>query len=327
VIRLYLLASVPGGPSGPFYDVFRKGSGLWRLFSTSAEENSLVSDTWIEERAEEWGTGSPLYIARVLGQFPEEDEGVLYRLSDIEAAVDRVLDTEGEYTAFGVDVARFGADASALAVWTGKELVSVETRRQLDTMAVAAWVASEINRSKPKMVAVDEIGLGSGVVDRLRMLGHYNVMGVNVGSAAHKKGLYFNRRAEIAWRFREALEKGEVSLPDDERLVAELSSMRFEYTARGQIKLEEKSVQLSGAGTLLHYRRGRAPESVTARLWATRVAPGRRSERAVAAVVNTSSTRTRCASSSSARPAADTRNAPATLAARSRGARRAWRRV
>ena len=32
--RLYVLASVPGGPSGPFYDVCRRASGLWKVFHT-----------------------------------------------------------------------------------------------------------------------------------------------------------------------------------------------------------------------------------------------------------------------------------------------------
>ena len=104
--RLYLLASVPGGPSGPFYDTFRKASPLWKLFHTSAEESTLVSPAWITERAEEWGEGSPLFIARVRGDFPVEDEGVLLKLSDLEAAVELELDTEGRAVAFGVDPER-----------------------------------------------------------------------------------------------------------------------------------------------------------------------------------------------------------------------------
>lgn len=239
--RLYLLASVPGGPSGPFYDTFRKGGKLWRLFHTSAEESSLVSPAWVVERAQEWGESSPLYVARVRGDFPEEEEGTLFRLSDLESAAGRELD-QGDKAAlgFGVDVARFGADASALAVWRGRELRRVEVRRGLDTMAVASWIASEINREKPSRVLVDEIGIGSGVLDRLRQLGHRKVKGVNVGSRATRPDLFANRRAELFWRLREAVEKEDVSLPDDPALIAELSALRFQYTSRGQIKLEEK---------------------------------------------------------------------------------------
>lgn len=239
--RLYVLASVPGGPSGPFYDAHR--SGVWRSFHTAAEESSLVSDSWIEERREEWGAGSPFYEARVLGQFPEEDEGTLFRLSDLEAAIDRDLDREEEDApglSFGVDPARHGADRSALAAWRGKELLGVETRQGMNTVEVASWIASEINRRGPERVVVDEIGIGAGVLDRLDQLGH-RVEGLNVGASADRPGLYANKRAEIFWRLRKALEEGEVSLPDSEPLLAELSAFRFDYTGKGKIELEAKA--------------------------------------------------------------------------------------
>ena len=238
--RLYVLASVPGGPSGPFYDTFRKGSRLWRSFHTSAVDSGLVSSRWIEEREEEWGRGSPLFISRVEGNFPEEDDGTLFRLSDLEAAVECELEQDDEPSLrFGVDVARFGSDSSALAIWKGPELLTVETRRALDTMETASWVAAEINRQKPARVAVDEIGVGSGVVDRLRQLGH-RVEAVNVGASAERSDLFANTRSEIFWRLREALEKGEVRLPRDDDLIAELAAFRFTYTANGKIALEPK---------------------------------------------------------------------------------------
>jgi len=240
--RLYVLASVPGGPSGPFYDSFR--SGVWATFHTSAKDSSLVSDAWTEERREEWGEHSPLYVARVLGEFPEEDEGTLFRLSDLEAAVERVLEVQEDESPalyFGVDPARHGSDRSALAVWKGNELLSVDTRQGWDTMKVASWIASEANRRKPARVVVDEIGIGAGVLDRLRQLDVTGVKGINVGASAEKGDLYANKRSEMLWRLREGLERGTVSLPDSEALLAELSAFRFSYTSAGKIALEKKS--------------------------------------------------------------------------------------
>lgn len=240
--RLYVLASVPGGSSGAFYDAFR--SGVWTTFATSAHESELVAESWIEERMEEWGEGSPLYVTRVEGEFPDEDEGTLFRLSDLEAAVERTREPpeEGEpepAVTLGVDPARFGGDRSALAVWRGCELERVEARQGLDTMEVAAWVASEINRREPAAVRVDEIGIGAGVVDRLRQMGHH-VEAVNVGSRADRPELHANVRAAIFWRLREALERGDVVLADDEKLLAELSALRYGFTSRGMIQLEAK---------------------------------------------------------------------------------------
>ena len=249
--RLYVLASVPGGPSGPFFDVFRKGGKLWRTLHTSAAGSSLVSPTWVEERREEWGEGSPLFQARVLGDFPEEAEGTLFRLSDLEAAVGRVLELPRDQpssVSLGLDVARFGGDRSALAVWEGYELVEILTRRGLDTMETAAWAASEVNRRHPYQVLVDEIGVGSGVLDRLLQMGHTNALGVNVSRRASAPDLFINERAERYWRLREALERGEVCLPEDEGLIAELSSVRFQYDTKGRIQIEKKDAQKKRVG-------------------------------------------------------------------------------
>ena len=123
--RLYFMVSVPGPTSGPFYDTFRKGSGLWKLHHTSCVNAGAVSQEWVEERKREWGEFSPVYQARVLGEFPEDEEGQLLRLSDLEAAQERVIEPPDEESLdravwtrrLGVDVARFGTDKSAVAMW------------------------------------------------------------------------------------------------------------------------------------------------------------------------------------------------------------------
>ena len=115
------------------------------------------------------------------------------------------------------------------------------TRRSLDTMAVASWIASEINRNSPDKVRIDEIGIGSGVVDRLKQMGHY-VDAVNVARKADKPELYQNERSATFWRLREALERGEISLPNDEALLAELSALRYPYDPKRRIVIEKKEI-------------------------------------------------------------------------------------
>lgn len=237
--RLYFLASTPGGPSGAFYSAFR--SGVWRTFATSAEDSELVSRRWIRERRAEWGPGSPLYVARVLGEFPEQGEGTLFRLSDLERAVERETGEEDPAVVLGVDPARYGGDRSAVAVWRGRRLLGVQTRQGLSTMEVAAWASTIANRRRAVRIVVDEIGIGSGVLDRLRQMGHDEAVGVNVGSSSDRPKLHANKRAELAWNLREALERGDVSLPNDETLLSELSAFRYEYSQRGRVKLEAKT--------------------------------------------------------------------------------------
>ena len=236
-----LVTSTPGAPTGIFHRIFSSARDDWCLHHLPASDSSLVSKAWVETRRREWGEQSPLFRARVMGEFPDDEEGSLFRLSDLEAAVDRKLDDEDESNGltFGVDPARFGPDKTALAIWNGNELLEILTRQGMDLMETASWIASEINRRRPDRVRIDGIGLGAGLVDRLRQMDH-TVEDVNVSERAHDADLYVNQRAEIAWKFREALERGAVSLPNDDALIAELSAFQYDYDSKARIKLERK---------------------------------------------------------------------------------------
>ena len=90
-----------------------------------------------------------------------------------------------------------------------------------------------------KSLAVDVGGPGGGVVDRLRELGH-DVEAVHFGGGATDPQRFRNWRAEAFWMLREAMERGEVSLPDDDDLRSDLSSLRYMFTQDGRIQIESK---------------------------------------------------------------------------------------
>jgi hypothetical protein len=45
----------------------------------------------VQERRKTWGEDNPLFRARVLGEFPEQADDTLIKLSDIEAAANGEL--------------------------------------------------------------------------------------------------------------------------------------------------------------------------------------------------------------------------------------------
>ena len=147
----------------------------------------------------------------------------------------------------GVDVARFGADKTAICVRVGDRVLAIECHWREDTMQSAGRVADAIRRWRPKDVFVDETGVGGGVVDRLKELGYRNVRGVNVGSRARRPDRYANLRAELYDAVRMKLVKGELALPDDQELVGQLASVRYTFTSAGQMQIESKD-SLSGRG-------------------------------------------------------------------------------
>lgn len=277
--RLVLL-STAGPAQGYFYDAFSKRADLWRLHRTPSTESPFASGYADRMREETLGEEDPVYRMRVLAEFQEDVEGALIPLSLIHGAVGRELPppAAGEpepSVVFGVDVARFGEDRTVLAVARGGQVLELRAWRGLDTMRTAERIASEINARSPVRVAVDEIGLGAGVVDRLRQLGHH-VEAVNVsagpegGRAYSGTSLHLNLRSEIGWRVRELFERGRVSLPDDAALVSELAALRYTYDARARIMLEPKAEAKK--------RLGRSPDladAVLLALWAGGTAGGR----------------------------------------------------
>jgi phage terminase large subunit len=143
----------------------------------------------------------------------------------------------------GVDVARFGKDETVISVRRGRDAASEPWiyLRNMDTMQVAARVAAEMDRLGPDAVFVDVGGVGAGVVDRLRMMGRSifavdssNSSDGNASVTAH------NKRAEMWQRMKDWLAQGQVSIPKDPKLEAQLTSIEYKYDTNNAIQLERK---------------------------------------------------------------------------------------
>ena len=251
---LLLLIGNPTTMTGAFRRAFHEERQIYRNITISALDSpnvqagrvvipGLTTARWIEERREIWGEENPVYRARVLGEFPEQGENTLLKLSDIEAAVNRpaviAVGPDAEEAILAVDVARFGSDRSVILRRRGDCVEDIRVLRQMDTMQLTGWVSAAIRECSPAQVYVDEIGVGAGVVDRLRELGH-PVRGVNVAHKAREEGLFVNLRAEGYWTLRQRFTSGRISIPADNQLAGELSALRYAYDSQGRIKMESK---------------------------------------------------------------------------------------
>jgi hypothetical protein len=107
-------------------------------------------------------------------------------------------------------------------------------------MEVAVKVALAIKEFKQQLgaVFVDEVGVGSGVVDRLRML-NYEVIGVNAGAKPRDEKTYYNKRAEMWGDMKTWLESG-ASIPMDPDLRQALIGLEFGFDDKEKIRLERK---------------------------------------------------------------------------------------
>jgi hypothetical protein len=248
-----LLLGNPTSLSGTFYEAFHKRRGLWHAIHISAFDTpnlmknevvlpTLVTPKWVADAEQNWGTESYLYQVRVMGEFPSESEDTLVplRLVEMAASADRNGGLDGGLVEIGVDVARFGSDKSAICVRRGDQIVSLESFGRQDTMSTAGRVAAIAGEYSPAAIRIDEIGVGAGVVDRLKELKISNVEGVNVARRASRREQFANQRAELYDGLRERFVENRIGIPNNADLISQLASVKYSFTSSGQMKIEGK---------------------------------------------------------------------------------------
>lgn len=242
-----LLTGNPTKRSGYFYEAFNGPlKDRWYRIPVSAKDSRLASKTWLEDMLRKYGEDSPIYRVRVLGEFPASDTDTVIPLDLAESAVGRDVQAVGPVV-WGLDVARFGSDRSALVKRQGNVVLEKpKTWRQFDLMQLCGAVMNEYRvarfEQRPVEILVDSIGLGAGVVDRLRELDFGpQVRGVNVGEVSPMSDRFLRLRDELWWNMREWLETREVRLPKDDDLVGELCSPKYSFPGSSvRIKVESK---------------------------------------------------------------------------------------
>lgn len=246
-----VLTGNPTRRSGYFYNAFNgpNASDWWGL-KVSGYESSRVTQKSIEWAKKEYGENSNKFRIRVLGEFPESDEDVVVPPELAESAIDRDVMATGPVV-WGLDVARYGDDRSVLVKRQGRKVLAPpKAWRKLDLMQLAARIVEEYKAERidlrPDEVLIDSIGLGAGVVDRLRQLHNEGqfppmVRGINVSEASSMSDRFLRLRDELWWAIRDWLATREASLPNDPALIKEITSPTYMFTSGTQrIKVESK---------------------------------------------------------------------------------------
>lgn len=241
-----LMAGNPTRTSGYFFDAFNTMRQSWHTIQVRCQDSKMVTQDFIDAMRKQWGEDSDVYRVRVLGEFPRSDSNTVVPLELVEAAVGREVDLVEGKIIWGLDVARFGADKTALAKRQKNVLLEpIKTWQGKDLMQTVGTVVREYEDTayadRPAMIMVDSIGLGAGVVDRLREQG-YPVRGVNVGESPSVNDSKFARlRDELWWRAREWFDGRDVKIPNQSELIGDLTTPTYEVLSSGKLKVESKA--------------------------------------------------------------------------------------
>jgi hypothetical protein len=257
---LALTLSTPGSPAGRFYDIctHRPGYEDWHPVHITLERAiaaGQVDEAWADQRARQWGTQSAIYVNRVLGEFHAGDEDSVIPLAWAEAAVLRWHEWDlagrpdgGWPRTVGVDVARSGSDKTVLAPRQGPVITGLRRSVKEDTMQTTGRVKGVVDADNGRSVpVVDVIGIGAGVVDRLREQ-EYTVEAFNASARCDRLDAtgelgFANVRSGAWWSVRELLDPSsgsDICLPDDDMLLGDLSAPQWKVLSGGKIQVESK---------------------------------------------------------------------------------------
>lgn len=242
----------PDDPTSMFAEVCRPGSG-WHTVQVGYQDTPnfsgeqvppqiaarLISPAWLADARRMYGEGSPVWTSKVLGEFPEQAEDALIRLSIARAAAQRELEPARYPNVLGVDVARGGSDKTIIMHRQGPVARLHGEHHHDDTMVTAGRVKKALGDTGAENAAIDADGLGAGVYDRLVEQG-VPVQEMRGGFSARDSEHFANKRAEWYWGLRTRFEDGDIDIPDDDELLAQLTSIKWKLNSRGQIVLESK---------------------------------------------------------------------------------------
>lgn len=233
----------------------------------------LLSPLWVEERLHRWvglpneaqtlsevAATSSLFVSKVRGLFPDSNSEGIIPLGWVEASMVRWENWKDagkpdgntiQRHVLGVDVADQGEDQTCIAFREGNVVREIRKYRNADTMETAGNVKASMSARPGSVAIIDSIGIGAGVLSRLREQKIRVIGFVASGSAKGYKDhsnefTFTNLRAAAWWRMRELLDPSQpggsqIMLPRSEMLQSDLCSPHWKVMSGGGIQVESKA--------------------------------------------------------------------------------------
>lgn len=245
-----LMCSNPTRNSGFFKRAFYEDRELYHTMKISSADSKRVSSEYCQRLIKQYGEDSDVVRVRVFGEFPKAEADGLIALEYVEAAINREPVYLGDLV-IGVDVARFGDDETVICPRIGNAVLPLTRYRKADLMTTCGRIIHILEMSMKKhgkktaKINVDDDGVGGGVTDRLREVLNEKSLSVTV-TGCHNGGKardahYANWGTESYFALRDRFNTGEIMLPRDDELTAQLTTRKYSLNSRDQLILEPKA--------------------------------------------------------------------------------------
>ena len=244
-------AGNPTHLEGPLWRACTTERRLWHITEISADPDdpkraTRVKAEWAKEQIEKYGRDNPWVLVNVFGQFPPASLDTLIGPDECRAATTRAWrpeDIAGAARILGVDVARFGDDASVVFPRQGLVAFPPLRFRNIDGTQGAGAVARKWTDWQADACFIDDTGgFGGSWIDNLIRLGRTPI-GIPFSGRANDPR-YDNKRTEMYFEAVDWIRRGGQLPPGgaSHELIAALSQTTYSF--RGDRLLLEPKEQV-----------------------------------------------------------------------------------
>lgn len=260
-----LMCGNPTRTSGVFYDSHTKDRGEYKTLHVDSESTPRTNKSNIASLKRKYGEDSNVVRVRVHGEFPLQEDDVFIPVSLIEKSImtERTDITQAETIHIGCDVARYGNDKTVIGYKVDNQAFFYKKIRGQDLMKTAKMIAQLGLKLREKYrftgnipIKIDDTGVGGGVVDKLKELKSENtttyswmiIIPVNFGIPIKHK-YYHDSTTYMMSVIRDLISTTdddgnqkdvELILPNDDDMVAQFSSRKYDYMSNGKQRIESK---------------------------------------------------------------------------------------
>lgn len=269
-IVLLIIISNPTKTTGTFADSHLKPKVAqhWHQINITLDKTARVSRQWVKRMEDKYGKGSPVVKVRCYGEFAGDDENQLLSLEWIEAARNRLGDTDGSLPRWrlSADVADGGENFSVITLARHYESFTYFIKQRqysfppgravtmlCDELEIW-WRQFGLNINNGDDMVIDGLGVGAGAVSEM-IDREYPVIRYIGGESSDNVKLYRNRRAQSYMVLRDNFRLGTIVINDEfveeddwDDLYGQLCSIKRKITGTERVEdlITKKEMKESG---------------------------------------------------------------------------------
>jgi hypothetical protein len=238
--------STPGASKGHFYnlsqiavkrkllsDIRNKQPTDWIEYHITADQCSHLSVNYIEQMKRDLGgENSPAFRSQVNAEFTEGDEMIVIQHSSVWNCMykSRAKWKQEVFNTAGLDLADNVAE-NVLCVRNGNKLIATEAFRIIDDEERIKHIVQLLHKynlnKEGARIFGDAVGLGKPILSRLKALGWSNIRFIDSRNSSRKPRTYRNVATELWFNTRTLIDRGELIIKPDDRLLMQLSTRYY----------------------------------------------------------------------------------------------------